>query len=91
MHRSRIKIELGIVVAPFTEFRYVHSGQAPGAVVGPGPGPGPGGGHKIGLDPAEERAFHFQCAETVIISMLRSWSGLLQLTEPGYNNIFTNK
>ena len=82
-HRFRAKIQLGIIVAPFTEFRYVHSAHAPGAVIGPGPGPGPGGGHEMGTDPAEERNFRFQCAETVVLSMMRSWPGLLQMTEPG--------
>ena len=84
--RHRAKVQLGIVVAPFTEFRYVHSAHAPGAVMGPGPGPGPGGGHEIGTDPAEERDFRFQCAETVVLSMMRSWPGLLQMTEPGAKN-----
>ena len=84
--RLQAKVQLGIIVAPFTEFRYVHSAHAPGAVLGPGPGPGPGGGQEIGKDPTEERHFRFQCAETAIISMLRSWPGLLQMTEPGAKN-----
>ena len=84
--RLQAKVQLGMIVAPFTEFRYVHSAHALGAVLGPGPGPGPGGGHDVGKDPTEERNFRFQCAETAIISMLRSWPGLLQMTEPGAKN-----
>ena len=84
--RFKAKIQLGIIVAPFTEFRYVHSAHAPGAILGPGPGPGPGGGIEMARDPGEERDFRFQCAETAIISMLRSWPGVLQMTEPGAKN-----
>ena len=84
--RLQAQVQLGIIVAPFTEFRYVHSAHTPGVVLGPGPGPGPGGGYEIGKDQTEERLFRFQCAETAIISMLRSWPGLLQMTEPGAKN-----
>ena len=84
--RHRARIQLGVVVAPFTEFRYVHNALAPGAAVGPGPGPGPGGGYELGRDPSEEREFRFQCAETAILSMMRTWPGLLQMTEPGAKN-----
>ena len=81
--RSHAKVQLGIVVAPFTEFRYVHNANAPSIIVGAGPGPG--ASHEI-RDPGEERDFRFECAETAILSMMRSWPGLLQMTEPGAKN-----
>ena len=60
------------MVAPFTEFRYIHSGhgfQAAGA------GAGGGGGGAAALptaeQAAEERDFRFQSSETAVLLLVR--------------------
>jgi hypothetical protein len=59
------------VVAPFTEFRYVHgdtASEANGAVV-------------LTTDDREQR---FACGQLAVLSLLRSWPGLaLMATPPG--------
>jgi len=56
--RERAGLDLSIVVAPFTELHYVHTG----------------------LGKAEES--RTECGATALLSVLRSWPGLIHLSSP---------
>ena len=71
-NRDMASIRLDVVVAPFTEFRYVHEELQPSVL-----------GNMSAADAAEEdRKFRFTCAHQVVLTMLRSWSGLMHLADP---------
>jgi hypothetical protein len=55
-----------MVLAPFTEFRYVHQYTSSSLEK---------------ADLVEEREKRFKCSETAFLSTMRSWSGLMQLAQ----------
>ena len=70
--RHWAKVRLGVVVAPFTEFRYIHSGHG-FQVAGAGAGGGGGGAAALPTaeQAAEERDFRFQSSETAVLLLVR--------------------
>ena len=77
--RSLCNFRLGVVVAPFTEFRYVHSSHTLSG--------GGGGNTATATADQEEREFRFQSSETAILCLVRSWTGLMLLIEPDKNGV----
>uniref|UniRef100_A0A0K2V7N4 Rapamycininsensitive companion of mTORlike [Saccoglossus kowalevskii] n=1 Tax=Lepeophtheirus salmonis TaxID=72036 RepID=A0A0K2V7N4_LEPSM len=63
--RSMANINLGVVITPFTEFRYIHNWFSQKV-------PTPS-------EALEDKQMRFQCSQQAILSLLRSWPGLLQL------------
>ncbi len=70
--RPKANVNLGVVVAPFTEFSYIHSNLGGLALNAP----------TEKIDVIEERQKRLKCAEQAFLSTMRSWSGLLQLCQP---------
>ena len=64
--RARANVNLGVVVAPFTEFTYIHHFTSPSMEK---------------QDILEERERRFKCAEQALLSTMRSWSGFIQLCQ----------
>ena len=56
----------GVIVAPFTEFNYIHQF---------------GNVENSKSDASEEREKRFKCAEQAFLSAMRSWSGMTQLCQ----------
>lgn len=64
--RPQANVNFGMIVAPFTEFTYIHQFSAT----------------TDKQEISEERAQRFKCAEQAFLSAMRSWSGLIQLCQP---------
>ena len=63
--RLKAKVNLGVVVAPYTEFTYIHQHSS----------------SIERQEFLEEREKRFKCAEQAFLSTMRSWSGLCQLCQ----------
>ena len=63
--RLKAKVNLGVVVAPYTEFTYIHQHSS----------------SIERQEFLEEREKRFKCAEQAFLSAMRSWSGLCQLCQ----------
>ena len=62
--RNHSSIRLDSVLAPFTEFRYIHDDYQ---------------GLEKPLPSAEDKELRLRCAKEAALSLLRSWPGLLHL------------
>ena len=79
--RAACHIRLDTLVAPFTEFRYIHDDPSQQQH------PPFGGGAITAAEAAEQdRQFRFACAQQVTLSALRAWPGLLHLIDPNSRN-----
>ena len=63
--RLKAKVNLGVVVAPYTEFTYIHQHSS----------------SIERQEFLEEREKRFKCAEQAFLSAMRSWSGLCQMCQ----------
>ena len=66
--RPKANVNLGVVVAPFTEFTYIHHFSSSSSTEK--------------QDMLEERERRLKCAEQALLSTIRSWSGFVQLCQP---------
>ena len=66
--RPKANVNLGVVVAPFTEFTYIHHFSSSSSTEK--------------QDMLEERERRLKCAEQALLSTIRSWSGFIQLCQP---------
>lgn len=66
--RWKANVNLGVIVAPFTEFNYIHQFKH--------------NNQADKIEALEEREKRFKCAEQAFLSTMRSWSGLIQLCQP---------
>lgn len=64
--RPQANVNFGMIVAPFTEFTYIHQFSSTNDK----------------QEMSEERAQRFKCAEQAFLSAMRSWSGMIQLCQP---------
>jgi hypothetical protein len=76
--RAKANVSLDLVVAPFTEFHYVHNDDSNAR-----------GGDSSAGTARGDREHRFQCAYQVILSLLRSWTGLIHLANPKIRKAIT--
>ena len=65
--RPLANVQLHNVVAPFLEFRYIHNDRR--------------GGRENEEGSGNDRDFRRDCGRQALLSLLRSWTGLLHLAE----------